>query len=635
MRLLTFLLFILLGATVKADWKPTDGRLTSWIPGQTIGVLGGIPTTRTNWATVTTSIPGTNIVMATTNADNTPALNAIFTYAASNGVAYVPDGVYVFTNGAGVATDTSFGKPWVNNFTIRGQSTNVVFSIDPPTNVTMAAFISLGHTWWAATGFKAGTGGAFFTNNAPAGTFSVTLSNTPADVVLGGRIWFDQTNDEAVVTAHGNAYGTNVATAYDRPQTGTRSQHHDAIVTNISGTTFKFTPPLPCGFFTNRGAFAIGPSFTRSSQMYGVGVGLENITFRINTNRTISKVVYFNGTHNSWMSNCIIPYVKVTGIYGLAASMCEIRHCWVGGALSATVGQGYAVDWRASTGLWIEDCVIPRPYIPIISGAQSMQVVSYNHIIDVITQGGGGVQGGWINMAHGGHSHYGILEGNIGGRFHADFNHGSSGPFTVFRNAYGLTNDALSTANRSSIRMDRFSLSNVVACSILGSTNQGAWYYELTNSGYSNNSNNVWQLGFPAIGSNAYDTNAPGANETRFDTNVAFTLFRHGNYDYATYTTNWASGNTNRTFEASLIYTNGPPSWWNTNNFPWPPIGTDRSPMIGYTPARAWYEGRTNSPYLSASASTSTEDPDEFIRRVFFFLPTIFLRNYFDIRWNP
>ena len=248
MRLLTFLLFILLGATVKADWKPTDGRLTSWIPGQTIGVLGGIPTTRTNWATVTTSIPGTNIVMATTNADNTPALNAIFLYAASNGVAYIPDGTYNFTNATGVVTDVNFGKPYVNNFTIRGQSTNVIFYIDPPTNVTQTALMTIGSTLWASTGFKAGTGGVYFTNDAPAGTYSITLSNTPSDVVNGGPIWFDMTNNESQVTAHGNAFGTNSATAYDRPQAGTRSQHHSAIVTNVSGTTFYFTPPLPCGF---------------------------------------------------------------------------------------------------------------------------------------------------------------------------------------------------------------------------------------------------------------------------------------------------------------------------------------------------------------------------------------------------
>ena len=634
MVLRLLLLLLSSGLLASADWKPTDGRLTSWIPGQTIGVLGGIPTTRTNWATVTTSIPGTNIVMSTTNVDNTPALNAIFTYAASNGVAYIPDGTYNFTNAAGVATAVSFGFPYVNNFTIRGQSTNVIFYIDPPTNVTQTALITLGSTLWAGTGFKAGTGGVYFTNDYPAGTYSITLSNTPSDVVSGGHIWFDQTNNETQVTAHGNAFGTNSATAYDRPQTGVRSQHHSAIVTNVSGTTFKFTPPLPCGFYTGRAAMAIGPSFTRSSRMYGLGIGLENITFKINTNRSVNKIVYFNGTQNSWMSNCVIPYVKVAAIYGVGTTMCEIRHCWVGGALSATVGNGYSIDWRASTGTWIEDCVLPRPYIPIISGAQSMQVVSYCYMTDVITQGGTGDQGGWLNTAHGSHSMYGLDEGNIRGRYHADFNHGSSGPMTIFRSACGWTNDIYASNNISAIRMDRFSLSNTVACSILGSSNQGTWYYQLTNASYSRSSNNIWQLGFPAMGSNAYDTNAPGANETRYDTNVDFTLFRHGNFDMSTFTTNWASGNTNRYFEASLIYTNGPPSWWDTNAFPWPPIGTDLNVPVGYNYARAWYEGRTNSPYLSASASSSTEDPDEFIRRVFFFLPTIFLRNYFDIRWG-
>ena len=59
------------------------------------------------------------------------------------------------------------------------------------------------------------------------------------------------------------------------------------------------------------------------------------------------------------------------------------------------------------------------------------------------------------------------------------------------------------------------------------------------------------------------------------------TMTRDGNYDYATHSTKW--DDTPQTIPNSL-YLAGQPSWW-SNSVPFPPIGSDLSPMVSTIPA--------------------------------------------------
>jgi len=106
---------------------------------------------------------------------------------------------------------------------------------------------------------------------------------------------------------------------------------------------------------------------------------------------------------------------------------------------------------------------------------------------------------------------------------------------------------------------------------VMGVPNYGN--YQAENSVRVYDQNYIWSFGYV----NAGDSDAIGNDPT-----VLATLLRHGNYDYATASTIWATAIADHSIPASY-YLAGKPSWW--DNSPWPPIGPDLTPMVGTIPA--------------------------------------------------
>lgn len=162
--------------------------LVDWQPG---AVFLWPPAARTNHADLTVDIPGTNIVMSAAATDNTFALQAAIDLAVTNGVLTVPTGTYNFTNIAGVKTDTSFGKPYANHFTIRG-ATNAAgdpttkFYVNPP--AAMSQLMSIGATHWAGgggNGFQNGTDMRAITTNVAVNATAIDVASIPPNVIVG------------------------------------------------------------------------------------------------------------------------------------------------------------------------------------------------------------------------------------------------------------------------------------------------------------------------------------------------------------------------------------------------------------------------------------------------------------------
>ena len=74
-------------------------------------------------------------------------------------------------------------------------------------------------------------------------------------------------------------------------------------------------------------------------------------------------------------------------------------------------------------------------------------------------------------------------------------------------------------------------------------------------------------------------------------------LLRHGNFDYATGSTQWDPKISDRHLPASLYHTSKPAFF---GNAPWPPIGPDRSPMVSKIPAQLRYAGEVGDSGLGA-----------------------------------
>lgn len=589
-------------ATASAQLFPAD-YLVDWQPG---AVFLWPVAARTNHADLTVDIPGTNIVMSTGAADNVPALQAAIDLSVTNGVLNVPAGTYTFTNKVGVLTDTSFGKPYANHFTIRGATNaagepTTIFYADP--NGTMSQLMTIGASYWAGGGgFQNGTDMRAITANVDVNDTSIEVASIPPNVIVGGPVWMDQDNEFPEITARGSGYVNNgSATSYDRPQNGTRNQMYCGVVTSIDGTTIHVRPPVSAQFTTARNASVGGQAVTRSGvTQYGHGVSIENILFTQNTNKTVARMVWIQATADSRIHNCI--YSNVVAFLNLlnTPACFEITRCWLKDSPQAIVNTGYGIDSRGAGGLLVANNVFTGLYVPIVTANSAGGVVAYNTFRDNNYQGFGVSQGGTINVSHGSHAQSILIIGNdVEGRVHADFYHGSSRGMVLFRNHISgmkLAPDP-TDENHSAVRFDGASLSNSVVGNILGLTNQ-SWFYTLTNSGFSRASNLIYQLGFPNIGNNAYTTPYEGVPASNYWQNVTATVWRHGNFLHSSDSVEWEPSSAERSIPNGIAPFTTAPSWWDTTKFPFPAIGSDLSPMVGYIPSRGRYEGVEYSPFL-------------------------------------
>jgi len=121
--------------------------------------------------------------------------------------------------------------------------------------------------------------------------------------------------------------------------------------------------------------------------------------------------------------------------------------------------------------------------------------------------------------------------------------------------------------------------------------------YESTLSGFESS---IYELGYPNIGNSNYlrvlnPTTPPNYRSLpntlegcqQLDLNVKATILRHGNFDYVNNHVIWDPAIPDHTIPNSL-YLSGKPSWWGV--LPWPPIGPDKSPMVGPIPAQQRFQ---------------------------------------------
>jgi len=337
-------------------------------------------------------------------------------------------------------------------------------------------------------------------------------------------------------------------------------------------------------------------------------VSIENILFAQNTNSaSLARMVLIQATADSRIHNCMYSNV-VAFLNLLSTPACfEFTHNWFKDSPFSTVNTGYGIDSRGAGGLLIADNVFTGLYVPIVTANSAGGVIAYNTFRDNHYQAFGVSQGGTINVSHGAHAQSILIIGNdVEGRVHADFYHGSSRGMVLHRNHItGMRiNPDPSEENHRAVRFDGASLSNSVVGNVLGLTNQ-SWFYTLTNSGFGHTSNVLYQIGYPNIGNNTYTTPYEGVPASNYWANATTTLWRHGNFIHSSDSVEWEPSSADRDIPDGIAPFTTAPSWWNTDAFPFPAIGSDLSPMVGYIPSRGRYEGVDESPYLPPPPQTT------------------------------
>jgi polygalacturonase len=572
------LALVAITAIVVAITAPPSTRRDFWTPGTYTGYTGGVPTNRTMTCNIKVSIPGTNIVAVGDGvADDYGALMAAFKYATAttNGYIYFPAGTYRFTTNLSIVGVS--GVTDCNYFTLKGEGTNSLLYFDPDGALgAQGKLLTIGGSKWRDSAFNA-VGGNFtsYPADIPAGTYSLTLSAIPANMLNGGMITIDELNDWNVVTS--TNYTSAKSTAYNTDGDGLRNHTYTALITNITGNTVMFTPPTPIHGFSAANSprvFSMNNLSGGGTRLQYKGIGLDSLSFALNTNNPNcvasgqNWTIKFDGCSDFYVQNCYFADVSRFYIYPSACINGTIRSNFLGRQFGiAQVDVAYGMDVRGCSNFQIENNIFYQMYIPLILANCSRFYIGYNFFYDILTQGGSGTQGSEINCNHGAHNYAHLIEGNYCGRIQADRTHGSSGNITIYGNMVTGTGKTV-TQNRYAISLDSASWSNVVIGNVLGYSGMQSNIFMPTNNSFSTASNVILRLGYPFIGNNFIDDVTPG-NVTNRDLTVTNTLLYHANYDYAgntyRYDPNYDNGIAN-----SLVY-NSRPSWY--GGFGWPPYG--------------------------------------------------------------
>jgi hypothetical protein len=375
-------------------------------------------------------------------------------------------------------------------------------------------------------------------------------------------------------------------------------------VRSKTSTTVTFDPPCPFDFtgLNPQARTFLGPN---SGYNFIQGIGIESLTMDMNNSTAAWAIEY----EQAW--GCWVKDVEVKGAisrqmrFGTLVRG-EVRHCYTHDKRgSGPNHEGIDFDGDCCWNL-IEDNIANNGGASALQfgdseGANSCNVVAYNYVLNTDP-------GFWdISFNHSPHDMLNLAEGNVIDNYKDDGYFGSSSHNTLFRNRIAQY-----------LELKHFSNYYNIVGNVLGTTGFSN-AYETTTVNYSNNP--IYALGYPNIGNHSYtgtfgptnppDYSAKGPNLTdpenqTLDLNVSATILRHGNFDYFNNSTIWDPTITDHRIPNSL-YLSGKPSWW--GSLAWPPIGPDRTPMVGQIPAQCRLLGTCSPTPAPHPTPTPTPKP--------------------------
>lgn len=558
-----------LGLTTNAAFGqiiPADRRV-DWVPGQTVGVPGGIP----NRTTIFTTLPAGATVAQ---------INSAIAACPSNQVVQLSSGTY------NISGQISFG--YAKGVTLRGAGTNTILK---PT-ASLSYFIFVG-------GYSTETAGISITGGYAKGASNLTVAST-AGLVPGLMVRIDQLNDPALMWT---VSGTE------------RVQNQFSKIQSINGNVVTIWPPLHWGATPAGGGRMMHyGGLNRQADMCGVeDMHIDCSAF------TVSSGIYFHQAFGCWVKNVQTTKVNNYHITLARASRCELVRCFVNdspeytpnhaGVLVGVTAHGYG-----ATGCLIYDSIMFRAHPGVeVNAGSSGCVIAYNYVVDTR---GRSSQGRGIYSNHEAHNMMNLYEGNIVNAFMNDGYFGSSSHNTYFRNWGTGWTETYGNDSSFCIALCRWSLFENVVGNVWGVTNFTPAYYAITNGAYGTEPtwSHVYRWGYPNAGNDGYSGIRPPSTDlvNAIDLWVERTAIVHGNWDSKTRRVIWSPTILDQNLPNSL-YLTGKPLWF--GNLNWPPF----NPRTGYTnltfatiPAGYRYvHGRdpapggpvNNPPFVNASGS--------------------------------
>jgi len=320
--------------------------------------------------------------------------------------------------------------------------------------------------------------------------------------------------------------------------------------------------------------------------------GVEDLTVDNSASNAYDTVRLFFAV-NSWLSRVEIKGNHRRGIWAFGGMWDTIRGCTIHGGIPelpviTPEPSNYQRDraYGLFLGPWptsylVEDNIWYNLILAVaFEGADSGNVFAYNICTNMLWWDTPNAR--MAVIGHGAGSMFNLVEGNVlYGRFAVDSYWGTQHYFTLLRNRIHQQGPP-KFEQTWAIDIENRSWYNNCVGNVLGDTGLENTY-EMNNVTYptypyDNGPITIYRLG--------YDTAL--TDTTNYDPAVKSNILRHGNWDSVNKTTVWDPAITDRTVPASF-YLTGKPSWW--GNLPWPPIGSDLSPMAGLIPAQVRFNG--------------------------------------------
>jgi hypothetical protein len=352
----------------------------------------------------------------------------------------------------------------------------------------------------------------------------------------------------------------------DPPNNGQHAMSQIVEVTSKTGNTLTLNRPVYFSF-----SYRNDPEIVKIDMTSGIGI--EDLSLEMAAAGTAARChIKAEDIAYSWIKNvhsyrCVSAHIRMVYSYG-----CEIRDCYLFDAYTHEGSRSYGLDMLGpNSDHLIENNKIMRCTPAVcFEGGGSGNVVAYNYMREGYYES----SPGWFFpniVLHGAHPYMNLFEGNVVDGITADNFHGSSSHNTFVRN-YVTRNATYPLPATDGIRAVNVVEDNYYF-SFLGNVFCEPGAGGTVETGSCDASLVIWRIG----------CHAPATNDGVLDPHVAASLFRHGNFNYITNSTQWNPGIPERNIPASFYLASKPAFF---GSLSWPPIGPDIAGKTNKIPAQ-------------------------------------------------
>jgi hypothetical protein len=445
-------------------------RLADWRPGVTVGVVGGIPTNRTNIIDVTQAPYFASRSMETTTGSIAKGSKTLT-------VANIKD----FKVGDTIYIQDAFAPGWDLTFKLP-----LFTKIEAISGTTITIADATGH---AVTGALVAHDAGTVINAAiaaappesviylPAGTYplytSISLQNNltirgagnstvltgpgsaihvgtgftyvggPGGKILGSPrkgasvLTLDNVSSFASYPNGGVGYTVYLTLLNDpalpvMPQGApdnfmhSRRQMTRVTAVNAAAKTVTISPPL---YYDMPASLEPTLSYRVLPNVTGERVGIEDLVIDM-TNTTYSFGIRLQQTFGTWVKGVTVLNTPNYHIFVEQSLNCEIRESYFSTRKGGGTN-GAAILFGDSSGCLVEDNIVHKQFPHLEINSSTGNVFGYNYLVDSIIFGFSGIS---IDTNHGPHSSHNLYEGNSAPNVMSDGYFGGSSDDTMYRN---------------------------------------------------------------------------------------------------------------------------------------------------------------------------------------------------------